>query len=116
MTSKDAEHLIAQAQIYQQQMQTLLTQKNAYNLEIAETRQALEDLGKSSEKAVFKVSGPILIKHDAAEVKKQLQERATSLEMRLKVVTTQEERIRGKIEELRESLLGKKKDNDIKVE
>jgi prefoldin beta subunit len=112
MTNKQAEQLLAQAQLYQQQMQSLLTQRNAYNLEMAELKQAAEELDKTKEKNVYKISGPILIRHDASEIKDQLEDRLKFLEMRLKVVSDQEDKVKKKIEELREKLLGK---DDIKV-
>jgi prefoldin beta subunit len=101
---KETEQLLSQAQIYQQQIQTILTQKNALILELNEIKKALEEIKKTGEKSVFKISGPILIKTDTKDVKKDLTEKENVIDLRMKTIEKQESKLKEKIEELRSRL------------
>lgn len=96
--------LLEQAQVYQQQMQGLITQKEALSLQLLEVSRALEELGKSKEQDVYKLSGPVMIKAKKAEAEAELKERKESIELRTKTIDKSEARIREKIEELRKKL------------
>lgn len=102
---KETEQLLGQAQIYQQQIQTILAQKTALTLELNEVRKSLEEIEKSDEKSVFKLSGPIMIKVDKLGMKKELKERENTINMRLTTIERQELKIKEKIEELRSRLM-----------
>ncbi len=102
--NKETEQLLNQAQIYQQQIQTILTQKNALILEMNEIKKALEEIKKTNEKSVFKVSGPILIKTDTKDVRKELEERENVINLRMKTIEKQELKLKEKIEGLRSKL------------
>jgi prefoldin beta subunit len=101
---KEAQQLLNQAQIYQQQIQTVLTQKNALILELNEIKKALEEIRKTGEKSVFKISGPILVKVGTKEIKKDLDEKVNLINMRMKTIEKQEMRLKERIEELRTKL------------
>ncbi|MEE9323833.1 MAG: prefoldin subunit beta [Candidatus Aenigmarchaeota archaeon] len=101
---KETEHLLSQAQMYQQQIQTILTQKNALALELNEIKKALEEVNKTERESVFKVSGPILIKTDIKDIKEELGEKENTIDLRMKTIEKQELRLKEKIEELRSKL------------
>jgi len=101
---KETEQLLNQAQIYQQQIQTILTQKNALALELNEIKKALEEIEKTNGKSVFKISGPILIQMDTKDAKKDLEEKENIINLRMKTIEKQESKLREKIEELRSKL------------
>jgi prefoldin beta subunit len=105
MVSKQEEQLLNQAQVYQQQIQSVLTQKGALTLELNEIKKALEEIEKTKEKTVFKISGPILIRAEVSTVKKELKEKEDFINLRLKSIEKQEEKLKEKIEELRRKLL-----------
>ena len=105
---KGTEQLLSQAQLYQQQIQTLITQKTALNMELNEIKKALEEIEKTKEKSVLKVSGPILIKVDTDDMKKDLDEKENMINLRLKTIEKQEVKVKEKIEELRSKLMGSK--------
>ncbi|NIO20183.1 MAG: prefoldin subunit beta [Candidatus Aenigmarchaeota archaeon] len=104
MASKESEQLLAQAQIYQQQIQAILTQKGVFNLEINEIKKALEELEKTKETTAYKISGPILIKSNVKALKKDLKDKLDFLNLKIKNVEKQETMLKGKIDELREKL------------
>lgn len=103
---KETEQMLNQAQMYQQQIQSVMSQKTALNLELNELKKAGEEMEKSKEKSVLKVSGPILIRMDADKMKKELKEREETISLRLKTIEKQEEKLKEKIEGLRSKVMG----------
>lgn len=104
---KESEKLLGEAQVYQQQLQTIMSQKSTLSMEANEIKKALEELGKTKEKHVFKMSGPLLIKSQTKDAKKDLKEREERIDLRLKSFEKQEKALKEKIEGLRERIMGK---------
>jgi len=104
MVSKEIEQLLGQAQIYQQQIQAIMTQKGAFALEINEIKKALEELEKTKEREAYKISGPILIKSDVKKLKKDLKDKLDFLNLKLKNMEKQESMLKGKIGGLKDKL------------
>lgn len=103
--SKQVQELLNQAQLYQQQMQGIVAQKEAMNVQLIEISKALEELDKVKEsEEVYKIAGPILVKSKKTEVRKDLKEKEDMIRMRLKTMESGEKRIRTKIEELRDKI------------
>ncbi|UCD07017.1 MAG: prefoldin subunit beta [Candidatus Aenigmatarchaeota archaeon] len=111
--SKQVQQLLNQAQLYQQQIQNILAQKETLNIQLIEIGKALEELEKTKEGEVYKIAGPILIKSKKADAKKDLKEKEDAIRTRLKTMESGEKRIREKIEDLREKLSGPKKKQAI---
>jgi len=89
----------------QQTLQAVMTQKQQLELELTETEQALEELGKLSKDAVvYKSIGSLLVKTERDKVVKELNERKELLNMRISVLGKQEERLRGQLKELQAKL------------
>lgn len=111
--SKQIQQLLNQAQLYQQQMQGIMAQKENMNVQLIEISKALEELEKTkTDEEVYKIAGPILIKSKKAEVKKELKEKEDIIRARLKTMESGEKRIKDKIEDLRDKITapgGKKK-------
>ncbi len=104
MVSEQVQQLIMQAQAYQQQLQVVATQKEALNLQMIETGKALEELSKPSREDVYKIVGPILIKVNRAEAKKDIESKRDLVTLRIKTLEKSESKLREKLEELREKL------------
>jgi prefoldin beta subunit len=104
VVSKEVEQILGQAQVYQQQIQAIMTQKGAFSLEINEIKKALEELGKTKQKEAYKISGPILIKSDVKKLKKDLNEKMDFLNLKLKNMEKQESMLKDKIGELKDKL------------
>lgn len=102
--SDEVQKLLEQAQVYQQQMQGVITQKEALNMQLMEITKALEELEKSKETEVYKLAGPVLIKTKKAEAEKELNEKKDTIGLRVKTLEKSETRLKEKVEELRKKL------------
>ena len=90
---------LAQLQQVQQQAQALIQQKNQVEMMLHETEKALEEVKKADDKAViYKAAGELLIKAKKDEVEKDLEEKKDSLDVRMKSLARQEERIQAKFQ------------------
>jgi len=97
--------VLHQAQLYTQQIQNIMTQKTTLALELNEIKKALEEVKKTKEKSVYKLSGTIMIRMDTADVQKDLEEKENMFNLRVKTLEKQEARLKEKIEELRTRLI-----------
>ncbi len=89
----------------QQTLQSVLTQKQQLELELLEVDQALSELEKASDDAViYKSVGSLLIKSEKPRVATEMNERKDLANMRISVLSKQEERLRTQIKELNEKL------------
>jgi prefoldin beta subunit len=98
-------NLLGQAQLYSQQIQLIVTQKTALLMELNEIKKALEEMGKTEEKFVYKLSGPILIRVETAEMKQDLREKEGMINLRVKTLEKQEIRVKERIDELRTKII-----------
>ncbi|MEM5773210.1 MAG: prefoldin subunit, partial [Candidatus Aenigmatarchaeota archaeon] len=55
-------------QFYQQQLQTLLIQKESLKIQVAEIEGALEELDKTEQKQAFKIVGNIMVSKGVDEL------------------------------------------------
>jgi len=104
MVSKDLQQIIMQAQTLQQQLQMVMTQREAINLQLIETGKALEELRKPGEDDVYRILGPVLIKVKRAEARKDLESKKELLTVRMKSVDKSEASLKQKLEDLKEKL------------
>ncbi len=85
----------------QQNLQTILLQKQQVEADLAETERALVELRKVGvDDAVYKSAGPILIKVSRDETIKELDERKELSNTRAIVLAKQESRIRESVKEM----------------
>ena len=102
---ENQQQLLQSASVLQQQLQNIMAQKEAMGIQVLEIKKALDELSKTTEKDVFKIAGPILIKSGKADVIKELTEKDETFGMRLKSMEKEEKRVKLRIEELREKLV-----------
>lgn len=82
-----------------------MTQKNQIEVLIRETEAALKELEKSSDDAVvYKSVGELLFRADRSKLMEELKERKDMMDLRLKTMAKQEERIQGRFTQLQEQL------------
>jgi len=105
--SKVAEFERNRAQLF-----NVSSQKQQMQIQRMTLKQALEELAKTKEKKVFKAVGNILIQSDTAKVKKELQEKKESLDLRLKTVEKQEESLINKLNKIKSELEGSAKEEE----
>ncbi|MHC1564188.1 MAG: prefoldin subunit beta [Candidatus Hecatellaceae archaeon] len=106
----DFQEQLARLQQLQQTLQMIVAQKQQIELELADMDKALEELGKLPEDAqVYKSVGAILVRKDKASVTKDLAERKELLNVRMSVLSKQEERTREKLKEIQQQIQSKLK-------
>ncbi len=96
---------LAQFQQMQQQAQAISTQRSQTELELREVERTLEvvkDLGKDAE--LYRSTGMILIKSTKEKTEEELAEKKETLELRIKTLKKQEDRLQGKLKDIQEEL------------
>jgi len=101
---KDNERKIQEMHILEQNLQNLLFQKQAFQMELSETRTAKKEIEKSEED-VFKIIGQLMIKTDREEMKEELSNKEKLLDLRIKSIEKQESSLAGKLEGLGKEVL-----------
>ncbi|PWR69951.1 prefoldin subunit beta [Methanospirillum lacunae] len=85
----------------QQQLQTVVNQKNQYELAAQEARRAKEELGDAPEgAAVYMTVGTIVIEKPREQVLEKLNEKVETFEVRIKSIERQEKALQEKFEKL----------------
>ena len=96
---------LAQLQQLQQQAQAVMTQKAQIEGLIRETEAALKELEKSPDDGViYKSVGELLFKSEKPKMQEELKEKKDMMDIRLKTMAKQEERIQGRFNQLQEQL------------
>lgn len=102
---KEMQEKIQELQLLEQNLQQIILQKQAFQLELNESDSALAEISKTKEH-VYKIVGNIMIKTEKQEVEKELKEKYEILSVRLKSLEKQEATLSEKAEKLREGLVG----------
>jgi prefoldin beta subunit len=98
------QHQLAQLQQVQQQAQALASQKAQVTSALNETEMALEELSKLEDDAViYKNVGQLLIKGERESVATEPEKKDT-MELRVRTLEKQEERIQKRFQQLQEQL------------
>jgi len=95
---------IQELQILEQNLQNILFQKQTFQIELAETQGALEELGNSGDD-VYKIIGQLMLKSDKSKMKSELEEKKKMLELRMKTIENQEKTFTEKIDEIRKQVM-----------
>lgn len=91
---------LAKMQQSQQNLQSIMAQKQHLELEQLETEKALEEITKASDDTVvYKHAGSILIKSNKADLIAELEERKELAKTRVTVLSKQEQRVRENLKE-----------------
>lgn len=100
--TKDKEEKIQEFHILEQNLQNLLLQKQAFQMELSETVTAKKEIEKSEE--VFKIVGQLMIKTNQNEMREELPNREKLLELRIKSIEKQETYLTEKLGALRKEI------------
>ena len=102
---QDVQGQIAQLQQIQQQAQIIGSQKAQMDAMLRENENALAELGKAPDDvAVYKSAGGIMVRSAKADVVKGLTEQKEQLELRVKTMERQQERLQKRFEQLQDSI------------
>lgn len=103
------EHELFQLQMIEQSLQSMMMQKQAFQMELVEVDNALSELKKLKQEDVFKIIGTLMIKSTKQEIMPELEKKQGLLNIRLKAIERQENELKEKLLKNREELLKKLK-------
>ncbi|MDP7621023.1 MAG: prefoldin subunit beta [SAR324 cluster bacterium] len=105
--SPDIQDKLREFQEGQQQARMIMSQKYQAEIQLKEAQSALEELEKTDDKSeVHKIVGQILIKTDKATISGELKEKVDSLEVRMKSLSSQEEKLTNNLKSIQDRLQG----------
>lgn len=99
---------IQEMQMFEQGLHNILMQKQAFQMELSETRAALKEIEASGEE-VFKIIGQLMIKSTKEKIVEELKNKEKLLEIRLKTLEKQELSLSDQLEGVRDEILSQKK-------
>lgn len=99
---KEAEQLLMQFQIQNQQLENLLVQKQTLMFQKNEVENALKEFETGTE--FYKIAGPILVKKDKETLKKEIEEKKEELDVMLSSVEKNEKKLREMVVKNRDKL------------
>jgi len=102
MDKMEGNEEIQEMQILDQNLHNILLQKQAFEMELSESKSALKEIEKSPE--IFKLVGELMIKSDKEKVKEELINKEKILGMRIKSIEKQENTISKRLDDLRDKL------------
>lgn len=95
---------LQEMQFLEQNLQSLMMQKQAFQMELSETKAALKELDNSGDD-VFKLVGQLMLKTDKKKMKEELITKEKLLEKRTDTLQTQEVPLMKKLDDLRKELM-----------
>ena len=104
--SQETAKEIQELQIFEQNLQNILLQRQAFQLELNETNLALQEL-KTADKEVFKIIGQVMLKTSKEDMEKDLKSKKEILELRSKNLEKQEDALKNKVMKLRDEIMKK---------
>jgi len=101
---KDQNMKIQELQFLEQNLQNLLLQKQAFQMELSETQAASKEIEKAGDE-VFKIIGQLMIKTDKKRLKDELENKDKILNLRINTLDKQENSLTEKLEKLRDEVM-----------
>ncbi|HRZ19195.1 MAG TPA: prefoldin subunit beta [Methanofastidiosum sp.] len=95
---------LMQFQQLQSQYQIIVSQLQSLKIEMSETDAALNELSKTENPVVYKSIGSILIKSEKPDLLDDLNKKKESIDIRIKTIEKQEDRVKKKLEEMQKNL------------
>ncbi len=96
---EDKNEELQEMQILDQNLNNMLLQKQAFQMELSETKAALDEIEKSQE--IFKLIGGLMIKTEKEKAREELLAKEKILSMRIKSMEKQEDSLAKRLDELR---------------
>ncbi|MBS3125817.1 prefoldin subunit beta [Candidatus Woesearchaeota archaeon] len=106
--SKDTEQKIGQLQLYEQSAQSILVQKQQFQLQQLEIDSALKELEKTDE--AYRIIGNIMVASGKEDLKKDLESKKEMLVLRIKALEKQENQIKEKAMKLQSEVVSQMKE------
>lgn len=106
--NKETEGKILKLQNLEKDLQQYLIQKQAFQSQLLEIDNALKEL--SSVEKAYKVVGSLMVEAKKEDLQKELIEKKELLDLRIKNINKQENKIKDEAQDLQESLLNEMKE------
>ncbi len=104
---KETQESINKLQMIEQNVQSLLMQKQQFQAQLFEVESALKEIEKTDE--AYKIVGNVMIKTDKAVLKKELDAKKEIVDLRIKNIDKQEKQLKDKAETLQKEVMSKLK-------
>jgi len=106
--TKISQEKIQEMQNLEQNLQNLIYQKQAFQMELSETSSALKEIEKSDGE-VFKIIGQLMLKTEKKKIKEELSNKEKILNLRINSIEKQEASLNERLEEFREEIMKSEK-------
>ena len=106
--SIEVQEKIQRLQIFEQNLQNILLQKQAFQFELSETENALSEVGKTKED-VYKLIGQVMLKASKPKIEKEMNQKKDILNLRVGALEKQEAQLKEETEKLRKEVMKKVK-------
>ena len=103
---QDTQEKIQELQGMEQNLHGLIMQKQAFQMELTETTNALTEISKSNDD-IFKLVGNIMIKTDKKKTEGDLSKKKDLLALRLKSINSEEKDLTDRAEDLKTEVMAK---------
>lgn len=103
---QETQQKIQELQGMEHNLQNLVMQKQAFQMELNETENALNEVSKSDDE-VYKLVGNIMIKADKTKTEEELKKKKDLLSLRLKSINSEETEITSSAEALKKEVMEK---------
>ncbi len=99
------QNMIAQLQTVQQQLQMVMSQKIQLENALKEVENAIREVEKVHENTpIYKSVGTVLVKAEKEDILKELKEKKETMEVRIRALGRQEEKLKERLKELQEKV------------
>jgi len=95
-----------QMQFFQENLNAILMQKQAFQMELNETVSSLKEVENSKED-VYKIVGQIMIKSPKEKIVEELKNKESIIKMRLERLENQEEKLNAEVKKIRDEIIKK---------
>tara|TARA_Y100000310_G_scaffold345838_1_gene470957 strand:+ start:7127 stop:7456 length:330 start_codon:yes stop_codon:yes gene_type:complete len=99
----ETDQKIQKLQLFEQNAQQLLAQRQQFQQQLIEIESALSEIGKTN--SSYKIIGNIMVESSKEDIEKDLNEKKKMIELRIKTFEKQEEDIKEKAKKLQEEVL-----------
>jgi len=105
---KETAEKIGQLQLIEQNLRSLVIQKQTFQSQLLEIENAMEEL-KDSKGETYKIVGTIMVASDKNKLSEDLESKKEVVELRIKNLENQEKKLREKTEEIQSDVMKKLK-------
>ena len=105
MKQESAQEKIGQLQLIEQNLQNFLLQKQNFQSQLIQVENAIQEVEDTKNKTAFKIVGPIMVEADTKDIKDDLKSKKEVLELRVKNIEKQEDKLKEKSKSMQEEVI-----------